>query len=511
MNTITAGKYSFFCKNLFICNSRLPAVLLCFLLVFVMSFPAKSEIPVSVDSINRMAVEEWNAGNYQKAFDHITKAYDLAKEKNDTQQLAMILNTLGLVYWRLGNNTDAMESYIQSSQLAEKRGMQRLLGLTHTNMALIYKEEGEFTDAFKHNNLAINIFRKNKNHRDLGIALNNQGQIYKNMGILDSAKQCYVQALESYRQIDYKDGVAATYYNLADIYLKRGMKEQALQSGKHSLQLSLLTDSKVRTSEAYQKLSQIYEFFGMPDSALRYFKLYNDLNNKILVLDQSKQLARFQAELGAEVKNLQIDNLRKEKELQLSRIWALGISVLLMLLISSFIAYRYFLKIKFRKENLEKELQNAAKIIEVKEQELKAYIIDLTRKNSIISRMQELIPNGRRNGTENTETIKTDSDERVEQLLEQKILTEEDWSIFKGKFKSIYPGFFTRIKQFNAGLTEAEERLLVLVYLDLSGREMANTLGISPQSVRVCKMRMKKKLQDKGFSTVEDFLVLLTR
>lgn len=481
-----------------------------FVFIFI-TLTVRGEIPISIDSVNRMAVNEWSAGNYQKAFDHITKAYDLAKAKNDDKQLAMILNTLGLVYWRLGNNTDAMESYTQSADLAVKLGMQRLLGLTHTNRALIFKEQGEFTDAFNHNNLAISIFRKNKNHRDLGIALNNQGQIFKNMGILDSAKRCYDQALESYRQIDYKDGVAATYYNIADVYLKRGMKDQSLKAAKYSLQQSLATESKVRTSEAYEKLSQIYEFFRMPDSALKYFKLYNELNNKIMVFNQSNQLAKFQAELGAEVKNLQIENLRKEKELQINRIWITGISVLLILLLTAFIVYRYFVKIKFRKENLEKELHNAAKIIEVKEQELKAYIIDLTRKNSFITRMQEQMSLSMSKQIEMGERTEGHSDERVEQLLEQKILTEEDWSIFKSKFKAIYPGFFTRIKQFNAGLTEAEERLLVLIYLDLSGREMANTLGISPQSVRVCKMRTKKKLQDKGFNSVEDFLLLLTK
>lgn len=99
----------------------------------------------------------------------------------------------------------------------------------------------------------------------------------------------------------------------------------------------------------------------------------------------------------------------------------------------------------------------------------------------------------------------------VEQLLEQKILTNDDWTIYKSKFRAIYPGFFTRIRQSGVTLTEAEERLLVLIYLDLSGKEMANTLGISNQSVRVCKMRMKKKLQDKGFESVEAFLMNLVK
>ena len=35
---------------------------------------------------------------------------------------------------------------------------------------------------------------------------------------------------------------------------------------------------------------------------------------------------------------------------------------------------------------------------------------------------------------------------------------------------------------------------------------MANMLGISPQSVRALKMRMKKKLNSNGYKTVEEFM-----
>lgn len=466
--------------------------------------------PPDIDSINRMAVDEWSNGNYQKALDHITKAYEFAKAKNDRKQLALVLNTLGLAYWRLGNNADAMQSYLQSAEMAEKLGMQRLLGLTHTNMGLILKEQGEFEEAFKHNNLAINIFRKTKYHRDLGIAYNNQGQIWKNMGRIDSARVYYNYALTCYKLIDYKDGVAATYYNLADICLKSGLRKEALEAAYHSLDLSRIAESKIRMSEAYEKLSQIYEHFGDSDSALKYFKKFNELNKTNMILNQSNRLAELQAEMGAEVKNLQIQNLQNEKKLAANRIWLFGITVLIIILTSAFFVYRYVMKISFKKENLERELKNSAKIIEVKEQELKAFIIDLTRKNSIIAKMQEELTRTSMQPVFQVDGKISDGSQ-VEQLLEQKILTDDDWSTFKAKFKSIYPGFFTRIKQFSTGLTEAEERLLVLIYLDLSGREMANTLGISPQSVRVCKMRMKKKLQDKGFDTVEDFLMILTR
>jgi len=50
-----------------------------------------------------------------------------------------------------------------------------------------------------------------------------------------------------------------------------------------------------------------------------------------------------------------------------------------------------------------------------------------------------------------------------------------------------------------------------LLYLDLSGKEMAKILGISPQSVRVGKMRLKKKLKNEGYDSVEDFLPMVIK
>ena len=95
------------------------------------------------------------------------------------------------------------------------------------------------------------------------------------------------------------------------------------------------------------------------------------------------------------------------------------------------------------------------------------------------------------------------------QLLEQKILTDDDWEKFKVKFNSIYPDFFSRIKESHINLTEAEIRIMVLMRLELNGKDMANILGISPQSVRVCKMRLKKKLLKEDYNSVEEFLQYL--
>jgi DNA-binding CsgD family transcriptional regulator len=47
---------------------------------------------------------------------------------------------------------------------------------------------------------------------------------------------------------------------------------------------------------------------------------------------------------------------------------------------------------------------------------------------------------------------------------------------------------------------------MVLQRLGLAPKEMAEVLGISPQSARVGKLRLKKKLVSEGMGSLEDFL-----
>ncbi len=459
--------------------------------------------PDASTSLTDLGNEQWRMGNYEEALKYFSDAYAQVKQSGDEEQMATLLNNLGLVHWRLENNEAAMECYKEAAQLAEKLNMRRLLGLTHTNRALILKEQKKFSEAFEHNNKAIEIFLQLKEPRDLAIAYNNQGQIYRYSEQLEPALKYYKLSLEECRKNEYMEGMATAYQNLSTVYALKGNKSKAFEAARKCLALSLKLNSKVRVSEAYLELSKNHEQFSRPDSALHYYKKHYEWAREIWESNQKETLSRYQANLGVEVKNLQIENLQNQKEIATNRLWFIGIGIFILLLFAAFFVYRFLSKIKFRKSQLELELYNSQQIINVKEKELKTYIVDLSKKNFIISRLQE---------DKAKETVSSEgdnNDEEVAQLLEQKILTDDDWEKFKTRFNSIYPDFFSRIRESHINLTEAEIRIMVLMRLELNGKDMANILGISPQSVRVCKMRLKKKLLKENYDSVEGFLQYL--
>ncbi|KFC19208.1 tetratricopeptide repeat protein [Chryseobacterium sp. FH1] len=454
------------------------------------SYSAKDELT----NFRTLGDQQWHLGNYQEALKYFTKAYKKIKASGDEKETATLLNSLGLVHWRLENNVAAMECYNESATLAEKNGMKRLLGLTHTNRALILKEQRNFEGAFSQNNEAIRLFSEIDKPKDLAVAYNNQGQIYRYSGAYDEALKFYLLSLQQCEKINDTEAKAIAYQNISNIYAKKGNKEKALDTGRKCLKFSYEVKSKVRISEGLNELSHTYEVFKMKDSALHYFKKHYEVEKSLMKANQSKILSQYQANLGIEVKNLRIKNLQNEKEIANERLMFVGACFMIILLISAFFIYRYLSVIKFKKKQLEMELENSNHLIQVKEEDLKTYIIDLTHKNNIISKLQ------------NPDKAIKDIEYDVSELLEQKIFTDDGWDKFKKRFSEIYPDFFSKIRQSGIPVTEAEVRILVLMTLKLNGNEMANSLGISPQSARACKMRLKKKLQLNNYESVEAYL-----
>jgi hypothetical protein len=90
--------------------------------------------------------------------------------------------------------------------------------------------------------------------------------------------------------------------------------------------------------------------------------------------------------------------------------------------------------------------------------------------------------------------------------MQLKILTDEDWTKFKLYFDKAFPGMIFRLRHEFPTLTGSEQRLFLLIKLKNDSREMSDMLGISMESVRKNKYRLKKKLQLEEDQSLEEFI-----
>lgn len=153
------------------------------------------------------------------------------------------------------------------------------------------------------------------------------------------------------------------------------------------------------------------------------------------------------------------------------------------------------LLLKSQKEMALSELESDQKLMKLKNEKLE---IDIESKNRelAISTMSLIKKN------EFLSTIKTElqannnsSDlKKVIKIIDNNINNTDDWKLFKEAFDNADKDFLKLVKERHSSLTPNDLKLCAYLRLNLSSKEIAPLLNISPRSVEVKRYRLRKKM-----------------
>ena len=115
---------------------------------------------------------------------------------------------------------------------------------------------------------------------------------------------------------------------------------------------------------------------------------------------------------------------------------------------------------------------------------------NLIRKNDMIQDLEERV----RSFNDGQNNDKPEAKELFSELANSRILTEEDWDQFRQLFNQAHDGFIPKLMQAHPQLTSAEQRLFLLMRLELPTKQIALILGVSPDSVKKGRYRLKRKI-----------------
>jgi ligand-binding sensor domain-containing protein/DNA-binding CsgD family transcriptional regulator len=153
---------------------------------------------------------------------------------------------------------------------------------------------------------------------------------------------------------------------------------------------------------------------------------------------------------------------------------------------------RYFEKLK--KENELKELAISQQIIKLNNEKLRQDI-DAKNKELATSTMNIIKKN------EFLNTIKNELSEggtnkvsKVVQIIDKNLNNSNDWNLFQEAFNNADKDFLKKVKEKHPNLTPNDLRLCAYLRLNLSSKEIAPLLNISPRSVEVKRYRLRKKM-----------------
>lgn len=184
----------------------------------------------------------------------------------------------------------------------------------------------------------------------------------------------------------------------------------------------------------------------------------------------------------------------------------LAIVVYILLGIGLFLALNWFYK-KYYQKQQQLALERTKKDMELKALESEKQIIELNNANlkqDIDARNRELAVSTMNMVNKNktltrikNELLKVKSVAEVQDIIkvvDSTIENEENWNFFEKAFNHADKDFFTKVKTQHPSLTANDLKLCVYLRLNMSSKEIAPLLNISPRSVEIKRYRLRKKL-----------------
>ncbi|SFF96984.1 ligand-binding sensor domain-containing protein [Salegentibacter agarivorans] len=92
--------------------------------------------------------------------------------------------------------------------------------------------------------------------------------------------------------------------------------------------------------------------------------------------------------------------------------------------------------------------------------------------------------------------------------IDDSLAIDTEWKQFYSIFKQVHPSFIPSLKKENPSLTDRELRLCALIKLNFPSQQIATLFGISLNSIKVARHRLRKKLKIEEGMSFEDFFKL---
>ena len=451
-------------------------------------------------------------GKYDLALTNAIHALKKEKASGNRDGMAGSLNTIGLIHKEQKQLDKALNYYFKSYDLYKEIDNQAQMGGLLTNIGNIYFNKKQNNEAIKYHKQSYKIFNGINNTRGKVTSLNNLGNAYKNEKLFESAIAYYDSSIAiNERLLHNNRSLLSSFLGLAEIYSALGLHEKAISYYRNSLAVSNENKANPDLILAYQGLSNGYEGAGDYKNALRYHQLYIQTKDSIFNEETAKKIAHIEASYEGEKKQAEIELLKKDKQLTKLVQTIVGLILSIIVAIAIMIFSRQRLKIKKEKELratqlqvfntrqalTESELHNSKlkeeqleSELAFKSKQLTTYTLNLVQKNRVLNEIRSIV---------HEIVIHADNGaagkfQSLNKLIDFSFSLDKDWEEFKMYFEQVYTNFFVDLKKNYTDLTPGELRLCAFVKLNLSLKEIANILGISPESVKIARHRLRKKM-----------------
>jgi len=455
-------------------------------------------------------------GVYTEAIDQFHKAMLLVEKQEQDSLYSNLFNRLGSIHMEL-KNYDTAETYFQKGIIASKT--KSSLALSKSNLGACYEKKGNYIKALAYQNESLEVYSTLKNAQGISVVNENIGSIYEDLESYAIALGYFEKALAFHAEL--KDArLANILNNIGDIYRKTGSLENGLVYTKKALAIAQLIGDSEEEASAYKDVSKNYKLSGNFEEAFKALNSFLALDEENSRRHNSNQASALQTIYDAKERESQIQLLLQNRKVDKAQKNLLIFAILVFILVvviwflyirrkrreaQKLLTYeKRILKVELDKKKLQE--QNLQKEVYLKNSALSRYSLHLSQKNKMLSNLSQTLKNS-------IERTNIDLKRKLNELIKEidfNLSQEQEWDEFMAFFKEIHPEYLKKITTMaSETLSQAELRLSILLRLNLSSKEIAAILRLTPDSVRVARYRLRKKLPLNSKAELSAFLMTI--
>lgn len=502
-----------------------------------------------------------------EALEYFGEAYLIAEKENDTADKAQSLLYLGIINYSVSYSQGlfyclkAMDEYKKMEGTNPGKaleGRSRCLQLAST----IRRRQGDYKEAIQLSQEALQgLIGKPDTAGYTGLIYNNIGRAYHGLQREDSAAYYHRLALNTQLSKGNITYLPISYIEIATIETGLHHKEISLALNKRGLAIAdskenqqakvaallsmgnwhIVFEKNFREAASYfqkaeiitkhlndpsfkleviQAMLSLSKQTGQAELSIAYLEKILLLKDNIYTRDRQKELKSLEIQFEVSQKDRQLKQVQQEKEntLLINYLLSITISVLVLLSAGIIIMLR---RVNMRDNQLlttqqaltesekeQKQLieaqrqlkeQQMQQALEFKESQLSALTIQMLQKNELLQELQQRLENN----------TGYSEDQTLHKIINKGLNQDKEWSDFNSYFESINQHFYVRLKNGYPEISPNDLKICALIKLNLSIKEMAAILNISPDSVKTARYRLRKKLQLNNEDNLTAFIMNL--
>lgn len=445
--------------------------------------------------------------DFGEALHYYLKAYEIAITDLETKDELTVLNNIGILYFQEANLSKAKEYFGKAYELSFDSENSSKHGYYAINLALVSNKMQQVEQASKYINEALPLVKDQPEIEIMAKMALAENLFIK--GKYREARELSLALLSQMAGETHTDNRVFMLLLLSKIYKEEKQYNLALQNAKMARAASGILEHR---EDVYEALSNAYGSLREYDKAL----LYKD---SILIARDSLQEKRNNAlyennkikfELQKFAHELNESRLLLQKERRF--FYSIVIFGMLLLVLLLWIFRIHLIRHKQRKKITEleleqektkrlvaeKQMREQEAIVKLEQERLKNELDlknrELTTRAMYLASKNELIEEVIHSLSQNLQIAINPSLKNQINDLKKHLRKDTQWDSFFVHFEELNQGFLDRLRSRHSQLSANDIRFLTFLYMNLSYKEIAALLNITPQSCRKRKERISKKM-----------------